>query len=239
MLLLRLQGRQDINYYHCMKEIFMLTILSLLFVFNTSSSIKQEGISINEIYLKLAKKSNVNYQKVDGEFIYPENNEKGGSYIARFFTKQKAYTIVHTAYPGVRKDVFRFNSQLFELDAKIDPLSLVVYRLTLGNKRYLCLIGKGRSASGSGVQVSYFNVFELDKLGKAIFHYEFSSRFGNIHSIINYNGNVSYFKIVNGNEMNQYMLTVNDIKSGKRSNNRLVMLDYKFNDKFVVLKDTM
>lgn len=224
-----------------MKGGFMLIMLSLLFVFNTSGFIQEKGISIDEIYLKLAKGRNVSYQKVDGEFFYPENNESGGSFIAKFFGKEKKYSIVHTAYPGVRKDNIRFNNQLFTLDAKIDPLSLVVYRLSLSNKRYLCLIGKGRSASGSGVQVSFFTILELDKLGRAMNCYKFSSRFGNIHSIVDYcnNGSINHFNIVNGNKMGQYVLTVNDIKSGKRINNRLILLDYKLNDKFVVLKDTL
>lgn len=218
----------------------MLIMLSLLFVFNTSGFIQEKGISIDDIYLKLAKGQNVSCQKVDGEFTYPEDNESGGSYMAKFLGKERKYSIVHTAYPGVRKDNFRFNNQLFRLDAKMDPLSLVVYRLSLSNKRYLCLIGKGRSASGSGVQVSFFTILELDKSGRAISFYEFSSRFGNIHSIVDCsnNGSISYFKIVNGDKMGQYVLTVNDIKSGKRINNRLVLLDYKLNDKFLVLKNT-
>lgn len=238
MLLLRLQVRQDINDY--MKGGFMLIVLSLLFVLNTSGFVQERGKNIDDIYLKLAKGRNVGYQKVEGEFIYPENNESGGSYIAKFAGKVRKYSIVHTAYPGVRKDNFMFNNQLFTLDAKMDPLSLVVYKLSLSNKRYLCLIGKGRSASGSGVQISFFTIFELDKLGRATNCYEFSSRFGNIHSIVDYsnNGSINYFKIVNGDKMGQYVLTVNDIKSGKRINNRLVLLDYKLHDKFIVLKNT-
>ncbi|WP_316823074.1 hypothetical protein [Pedobacter gandavensis] len=51
-------------------------------------------------------------------------------------------------------------------------------------------------------------------------------------------GIINYFKIVNGDKMGKYVLTVNDIKSGKRINNRLVLLDYKLNDKFKVLKNT-
>ena len=217
----------------------MLIMLSLLFVFNTSGFIQERGISIDEIYLKLAKGRNISYQKIDGEFIYPENTGSGGSSIAKFLGKERKYSIVHTAYPGIRKDNLSFNGQLVTIDAKIDPLSLVVYKLSSRSKRYLCLIGKGRSASGSGVQVSFFTILELGKLERVTNCYEFSSRFGNIHSIIDgNNGSISHFKIVNGNKMGHYVLTVNDIKSGKRINDKLVLLDYKLNDKFVVAKDT-
>ncbi|WP_316839151.1 hypothetical protein [Pedobacter gandavensis] len=210
-------------------------------VFGTSGFIQEKGISIDSIYLKLAKGRNISHQKIEGEFIYPENNEGGAGYIAKFIGKERQYSLVHTAYPGIRKDNFRINNQFFTLDAKMDPLSLVVYRLSLSNKRYLCLIGKGQSASGSGVQLSFFTVLELDKLGRATNYYQFSSRFGNIHNIVDYNnnGSINHLKMVNGDKMGQYILTVNDIKSGKRINNRLVLLDYKLNDKFHVLKDTI
>ncbi len=155
---------------------------------------------------------------------------------------KKKYSITHVAYSGVRKDELMIDNQLFVLDNKIDPLSLSVYKLSVANKRYLCLIGKGQSASGTGVQISYFVVFGLDKLGKVKDCYRFSSRFGNIHSIVNnYNGNegLSYLKIVNGDKMSQFILTVNDIKNDKRINNGLILLDYKLNDKFIVLKNTL
>lgn len=218
----------------------MLKMLSLFFVFNTSSFIQQKELNIDEIYIELAKGRHISYKKVDGEFIYPENNENKGSYTAEFFGKEKRYSIVYNGYSSDRKDNIKFNNQLFTLNDKIDPFSLVIYKFGLNNK-YLCLIGKGQSASGSGMQVSYFIVFELDKLGIIKKCYKFSSRFGNINSLVDYNsnGSINYFKIVNGGKMGQYVLTVNDVKSDKRINKRLVLLNYKLNNKFVVLKDTL
>lgn len=224
-----------------MKKGFTLMLLSLLLVLSTSGFIQEKEISGDEVLFKLAKGRNVKYEIFDGEFFYPRKDENRGCYISEFRGEEKKYSIVHTAYSGNKKDNIRFNDRSFTLNARIDPLSLVVYRLGLSDRRYLCLIGKGQSASGSGVQVSFFTILELDKSGKATNCYEFSSRFGNIRSILDYSntGSINYFKTVNGNKMGQYVLTINDMRSGRRINDGFVILEYKLNDKFVVLKDSL
>lgn len=82
-----------------MKGDFMLVALSLLLVFNISSFIKQNGVSIDDLYIKLAKGRNINYQEIEGRFIYSENNENRGKYVAKF--------------SGNKKKVFHYTCSVF------------------------------------------------------------------------------------------------------------------------------
>lgn len=200
---------------------------------------KQQVKSIDDVYASLSKAKALTNREIQCELLLFETDKGVNKYVAKIASKEAFQSINYISQADNKEDLFVFGLQKFHLQNKVDPLSLLTYLIFRNNKRYLCFIGKGQSASGSGVQVSFFNVFELDKLGKAICHYEFNSRFGNIHSIIDYNNNLSYFKIVNGNKIGQYVLTVNDIRSGKRINNGSVLLDYKLNDKFLVLKDSL
>jgi hypothetical protein len=198
----------------------------------------QKVKGIDEVYISLLKSKGLTNKKIQCELLLFETNRSVNKYVVKIKTKEVFQSINYISEEDDKADLFVFGIQKFQLQNKVDPLSLSTYLIFSNGKSYLCFIGKGQSASGSGLQVTYFNVFELDRSGKAVVHYEFNSRFGNIHSIIDYNNIISYYKVVNGNKIGQYMLTINDIKSGKRINNRLVLLDYKLNDRFVVLKDT-
>lgn len=198
----------------------------------------QKVRSIDDVYINLLKSKVLTNKKTQCELLLFETNGGVNKYVVKIGFKEVSQSINYISEEDNKADLFVFGIQKFRIQNKVDPLSLSTYLIFSNGKSYLCFIGKGQSASGSGLQSTYFNVFELDRSGKAVVHYEFNSRFGNIHSIINYNNIISYYKVVNGNKIGQYILTVNDIKSGKRINNRLVLLDYKLNDKFVVLKDT-
>lgn len=201
---------------------------------------RQQVKSIEGVYISLSKSRVLVNKEIQCELLLFETTKGINKYVAKIESKEVAQSINYFSQEGNHEDLFVFGLQKFHLQNKVDPLSLSAYMIFRNSKKYLCFIGKGQSASGTGVQVSYFNIFELDRLGKAILHYEFNSRFGNIHSIVDYNnnGSINYFKIVNGNKIGQYILTINNVKSGKPINNRSVLLDYKLNDKFVVLKNT-
>jgi hypothetical protein len=199
---------------------------------------KQQVKSIDDVYATLSKSGALKNREIHCELLLFETDKGVNKYVAKIASTEVLQSIIYISQADNKVDLFIIGPQKFYIQNKIDPLSLLTYLILRNNKRYLCFIGKGQSASGTGVQVSFFNVFELDKLGKATSHFEFNSRFGNIHNIIDYNNNVSYFKIVNGKKIDQYVLTVNDIRSGKRINNGLVLLGYKLNNKFLVLNDT-
>ncbi len=199
----------------------------------------QQTKSIDEIYSAFASPS-LKHRKVQGDFAYIEQDEVTGKYLAKFITKEALLSIEYTSYGDSKKDVVTLGKQTFILQNKIDPYSIAVYWVYNYGKKYLCFIGKSQSASGSGVQVSYFMLFELENSGKISSFKEVTSRFGNINSLISNNENkdIGYLRIVNGKEQSQYTLTVHDIKTNQKLNRRLILLKYCLNDKFIILQDT-
>jgi len=197
----------------------------------------QQAKSIEAIYSASALGQAVKHKEILGEFAYVETNKAIGKYLAKFVTKESVPTIGYVSYADDKKDAVIFGKQTFSLENKIDPFSLAVYWVYNYGRKYLCLIGKGQSASGSGVQVSYFMLFQLEKSGKATSCQEFVSRFGNINSLVDYykNGDIAYLRIVNGKKMDQYLLTLNDIKTNKQLDKRTLVLKYELNDKFTLL----
>lgn len=199
------------------------------------------GIDIDSIYSNLSLGNNINYQEVSGAFTYLENDAKTGKYLARFSSKGIKETINYVSYADDKKDAIVLDNTTLNLEAKVDPTSIKVYRFLFNNKKYLIFIGKAQSASGSGMQVTYFILTELNQRGKAINHYEFESRFGNINSLVDYdkNGTLDYFKIVNGNKNGEYILTINEVQAKKQTNNGHVLLKYELNDEFNILADNL
>lgn len=185
--------------------------------------------------------SNLKHKKVQGGFAYIEQDEVIGKYLAKFITKETIPSIEYISIGDNKKDVVILGKQTFILQNKIDPHSIVIYRVYNYDKKYLCFIGKSQSASGSGVQVSYFLLFELENSGKISSFKEVTTRFGNINSLIgnNENKDIGYLQIVNGKQEGQYILTAKDVKTNQKLNKRLILLKYYLNDRFIVLQDTV
>ncbi|MDY0907119.1 hypothetical protein [Pedobacter sp. CFBP9032] len=235
-----------------MKQIAIYQVFITLFTFSSfANSQDTEGArkaavvkshqtkSIDAIYSSFSLSHAVKHKKIVGQFAYVESNELTGKFLAKFITKEIVPSIDYVSYAGSKKDAVVLGKQTFSLQNKIDPSSLVIHWVYNQDRKYLCLIGKGQSASGSGVQVSYFTLFELGKSAKASSCQEFTSRFGNINSLVSYdkNGNIGYLRIVNAKKMDQYLLTVNDIKTNKQLGERTLMLKYELNDKFSLLSN--
>ncbi len=198
-------------------------------------------IDIDSLYLGLSGNRNLPFNAIQGQFVYEEKNVDKGEHLARFISESIEQTIKHTSYSDNKKDVLSLGSTDINLKAKIDPLSIKIYSLLFKEKQYLIFVGKSQSASGSGVQVTYFNIIRLNAKKKVENQYEFESRFGDVHNICDYNedGVLDYFKIVNGKNNGEYQLTVNDIQSNSQINNGYILLRYELDDKFVLLKDSL
>lgn len=206
-------------------------------------SIKQEigAIDIDSFYLGLSGNRNLPFKEIQGQFVYEEKNAEKGKYLARFVSESIEQPLKYASYSDYKKDVLSLGGSDIYLKAKIDPLSIKIYKLFFKEKQYLIFFGKAQSASGSGVQVTFFNVIKLNEKGKIENHYEFESRFGDINSIGDYNedGALDYFKVVNGKNNGEYHLTVNDIQSESQVSNGYILLKYELDDKFVLLQDSL
>ena len=246
--------------HHAIKRYFMNRniIVQIFFILcfcyscksQGSGSDKQKGIdyksdslkiAIVSIYFNLSNGRRLNYQEAPGQFIYLESNANTDRYLARFTTREIMQQVDYTSYSDDRKDTIALGSSTINLGIKVDPLSIKVYRFLFNGKKQLVFIGKAQSASGSGMQITYFVLTELNEKGKVVQYYEFESRFGNINSLVDYNkdGVLDYFKIVNWKKTGEYLLTVNNVKNNIHVIDGHILLKYELNDKFVVLEDVL
>jgi hypothetical protein len=185
--------------------------------------------------------------KIKGEFIFLEENKKQHEQVYDFSSKESIPPVrvryfVH--YDDDTKDAIAIGNQMLSTQYKLDVTTINLYWIFQNGKKYLCFIGQARSASGSGVQVSFFNLVELKKSKKVGKHYEFSSRFGSINSIIGSNKKeeFNYYKIDNGDKLGLFNLIIFNIKSGKRINKRKLILKnelHPFDYGFSIVKDVM
>jgi len=70
--------------------------------------------------------------------------------------------------------------------------------------------------------------------------HEFESRFGTIDCIIDYNRDetLDYFKITHGKKSDEYSVTINDTRSNKSITADNALLQYKLNDRFIIMNNT-
>lgn len=237
-----------------MRPAFILQILLISFFYSCDLQEKRDGkhtnaiykndsigVSIDSIYFNLSGGRNINYKKITGQFTYLEGDTSTGRYLTIFGSKEINETIKYISYGDNRKDTIIFDNAVFGIEAKVDPSSIEVYTFLVRDKKNLVFIGKAQSASGSGVQITYFILMALNKKGEAIDHYEFNSRFGDINSLVDYNkdGALDYFKIINGKKGGEYILTVNEVQSKKQINEGSILLEYKLKDEFVIIADML
>lgn len=199
------------------------------------------AIDIDNIYFSLSGNRSFDFKEILGQFVYQERNADKGEYLATFISESLGQSVKYASYSGDKNDILSLGNTRLALKAKIDPLSIRIYSLLFTESQYLIFVGKAQSASGSGVQVTYFNMIKLNEKGNAESHCEFESRFGDINSIGDYNkdGVLDYFKIINGKNVDEYRLTVNDVQSSTQISDGYVLLKYKLNDKFVLLQDSL
>ncbi len=199
------------------------------------------AVDIDTIYFYLAKNHKINYQEVSGQFIYSESNSIKDMHIANFISKQIESKVSYITYADDKKDIIIIGNKNLNLETKLDPISIKVYQLLFADKSYLVFLGKAQSASGSGTQLTYFILLELNGKKKVVNLNEFESRFGNINNIVDYDNDktLDYFKIANGNKMGEYLLSVNNVQNKVQITKNQVLIRYQFNDKFTILKNSL
>ena len=218
---------------------YYLVAFFLIFGSCKSKVIKQD---INDIYLRLKNGSSINYKVSDGQFKFEESNPEAGRYRARFINKSRNVSYEYLSHSSAsEQDTMIFNGSSILLKSKFDPISIKVYEVDHSLKNYIVFIGNAQSTSGSGQQITFFLIVEEDKHEKALKNYEFNTRFGNINSLVDFNADsiLDYFKIINGKNTGEYLLTVNEYDSDKKIVDGYVLLLYEFNDQFRILENKL
>jgi len=172
-----------------------------------------------------------------GKFEYTQSNTEQDVYTSAF--NSDSLVILYTLHgdPNVR-DTFLINDNLIAIDNKYDPLSIEIAKINFEREHYICLLGKSVSASGTGVQISFYTFLKMEG-NKVVQTYSFQSRFGSFLNIGDYNndGELDYIKIVNGDVQNQYIAKLCSIKNNTFIGNSNLVLVYDGNDLFRLCKD--
>lgn len=216
-------------------------ILSLQVLYFYSCSSGGAGQDIDSILLSIRKSGNISHREEEGRFVYESEGQEEGRYLASFVTKKGDTQIEYISHGGRESDTLILKGCPIAIESKLDPLSIQVYATNHSKKDYVVLIGNAQSASGSGQQVRFFILVEIDKWQKPVKQYEFSSRFGSINCLDDFNGDGSldYFKITKGNKAREFLLTVNNVRCGKKVFDGYILLEYELNDRFIIVKSSI
>jgi hypothetical protein len=172
-----------------------------------------------------------------GKFDYTQSNTEQDVYTSIF--NSDSLVILYTLHgdPNVR-DTFLINDNIIAIDNKYDPLSLEIAKISFEREHYICLLGKSVSASGTGVQISFYTLLKMEG-NKVVQTYFFQSRFGSFLNIGDFNNDneLEYIKVVNGDGQNKYNVRLYNVETDSSSGNCSIVLLYNGNDLFSLIKE--
>lgn len=242
---------------HVIKSIDMYNGFIILLLFIFYSCVQQENlntknknvehatdnavIDIDSLYAKLYRTRRVSYKEILGQFNYVKSGEKFGRYLAKFIGGNAGKEINYISYGSNNNDTITWGNDAIGVKSKLDPTSISIYELKAEARRYVVFIGKSQSASGSGGQITFFVLFELDNKRNILTTQEFESRFGSINSLLDLDqdGALDYIKIINSKKQGEYSLIVHSVKSDQNIGKGMILLKYVLNDKFSILENTL
>lgn len=252
-----LSGQQE---HHVIKNLTMnwSFALPIFFIFCFCYSCKSQGnkdskysdvkynadsirIDIDSLYVNLSKNGRINYVEISGQFVYVKSDEKSGKYLARFIGGEANRAVSYMSYSDDRKDAIIWGDNTINIESKLAPTSIKIYRLLTDISQYVVFIGKGQSASGSGIQITFFILSKLNKKKAMTVPYEFESRFGSVNSLFDFNkdGALDYLKVSHGKKQGEYLLTVHNIAKDQQVGKGYISLKYELNDEFIILEDQL
>ncbi len=210
-----------------MKFLLMVIMINIL---------PTDTFKIDSLLKCLNVSQKVTCQIVKGKFEYIQSDAEQNIYTSIF--KSDSLILFHTLYGDTNiKDTLVIGDNIIAIDNKYDPLSIEVAYLNFKGEHYLCLLGKSVSASGSGVQVSFYTLLKM-KGKKVVQSYFFQSRFGDFLNVGDFNNDnkLDYIKIVNGDQQNKYIAKLYSVKTDSPVENNNLVLVYNGNDFFSLLE---
>ncbi len=193
---------------------------------------------MDSICFEVMKNHPVVTEMVNSRFVYDDTNTTSGSYIAVLTPAIDGYYLKYSKATN-ESDTLFINHNQIKLGNNFDPLSIKIYSVTSGGKSYLAFLGKGESASGSGLQRTFYLLFDKSDMQK---YFEFESRFGSALNLFDFEGDgiLEYVKVTGTKNVNEYLLTVNTTKNDATRNEIGYMkLDYLLNDSFRIKENRL
>lgn len=200
-----------------------------------------KAIDIDSLYAKLSIEGRISHKEILGQFNYIESDEKSGRYLAKFIATEIEKEVDYISHGGNKNDTIIWGNNAISIKSKLDPTSINIYELRADIKQYIVFTGKSQSASGSGGQITFFVLLELDNKKKILAKYEFESRFGSINSLLDLDqdGTLDYIKIINSKKQDEYSLTVHAVNSDQNIGKGMILLKYLLNDRFSIIENTL
>jgi len=213
-------------------------ILIFVFCLFSQSNLNAQKENIENTISSLSDKRVV-ISELKGEFIFYKSDYKLNIFKSEFvFLKKENNKMLKIFYSSSNsKEELIINKKSYFLKNAYDVKSSNIYKLNYKGKEMLCLLGKSTSASGSGVQLTFFSLFsKIDDSYKL--ENEFSTRFGNIHSLGDFN-NDGRLELISIKQKNtNFILYISNL-NGVNLEMGSIQMNYNGNNEFTILKNQL
>ncbi|MBO9572432.1 MAG: hypothetical protein J7497_09520 [Chitinophagaceae bacterium] len=123
---------------------------------------EKTGISIDSVYSLLTTGREINFKELKGSFAYIKADTAIDEHVAGFISDSIHESVLYNSFGGTKNDEIVFKDRKFLVRNRLAPLSIKLYSGSKNEKNWLVFVGQGQSASGTGVQMSFFNLLEMD-----------------------------------------------------------------------------
>ncbi|MBX7151965.1 hypothetical protein K1X84_10020 [bacterium] len=185
-------------------------------------------------------RNDIKFEQIEGNFSYYESDYSKNMFKSVFVSNYPS-KLRYISCGSVVSDTLFFDNTPISIPKQMpfDPLAAKLYRFVFEGQEYFCMLSKASSASGSGMEVTFYTLIETENS-----HIEnvtfFSSRFGIVENIGDFNGDrkLDYIKLTHGKESKEYFAKLYSIKSPDAvlDDGHYLIIRYKGNDLFCIDK---
>jgi len=205
--------------------IFLVSIIQL--------NLYSQNIYIDNLIDSLSDKRII-IKELKGEFNFYKSDYESNIFKSEFlFENKKDETFLKILYSSIgSEDLITINKNSYKLKTPYDVTSCKIYNLNYKGREMLCLLGKSASASGSGVQLTFYTLFYKVR-GTYALESEFSTRFGSIYNLGDFNDDGRIELISIKRDSKNFKLFVSNFK-GEDLEMGIMQLDYNGNNEFTI-----
>lgn len=176
--------------------------------------------------------------EIVGEMIFISSDYENNIFKSKYILTNIDHSINSIVFiKSSTQNLLLLNKQSFSLENDYDVTTCKFYSVKCRDDEFICLLGKSSSASGSGMQITLYSIFQKQNKGYRIIK-EFYTRFGKIENIGDFNndGYLDYLSMKQ--EKNKFKLFMSNI-DGLPLNDGCIILEYKGDNKFLIISNSL
>ncbi len=215
-----------------MKKLFFSCFLLILSI-NLASQI----VHIDSV-LHCLEDKNLAIDEILGEMVFISSDYENNIFESKYILANNNKGIDSICFiKSSTQNLLSLNKQVFSLENDYDVTTCRFYSVKSKDDEFICLLGKSSSASGSGLQITFYSIFQKQKKRYKKIK-EFYSRFGKIENIGDFNndGYLDYLCIKHENK--NFKLFISNM-DGFPLNDEYFILEYIGDDKFVIISNSL